>query len=130
MDTVMRISALAVAAAVSCCLIRTQNGALSLLLTLAASVAILLLAFHFLSPIMEVFGQLRTMTGLSDTATAPMLKVTGIGLLTQIAGSVCEDAQEKALSRAVEIGGTVLSLYASIPLLTAVLDLLEEILKG
>ena len=129
MDTVIRISAIAAAAAVSCCLIKTQNGAMSLILTLSASVAILLLSFRFLSPVMEVFGQLRTMTGLSDTATAPMLKVTGIGLLTQIASSVCEDAQEKALAQAVEIGGTVLSLYASVPLLTAVLELLEEILK-
>lgn len=130
MSTVVQIGALAIVAAVLCVLVRTHTGALAVLLSLCASVVILLLSFQFFSPILSVLRQLRELTGLDDAATAPMLKVAGIGILTQTAASICEDSGEKTLSRSVEIGGTVLSLYASLPLISAVLDLMKETLGG
>ena len=130
METVLQISALAVIAAVLCVVVRAQSGALAVLLSLCASVGIAFLAFRFLSPILSVIRQLRELTGLEQAATAPMLKAAGIGLLTQTAAAICEDSGEKALSRAVETGGTVLSLYVSLPLLSAVLELLKETLGG
>lgn len=130
MSTVVQIGALAIVAAVLCVLVRTHTGALAVLLSLCASVVILLLSFQFFSPILSVLRQLRELTGLDEAATAPMLKVAGIGILTQTAASICEDSGEKTLSRSVEIGGTVLSLYASLPLISAVLDLMKETLGG
>ncbi len=130
MGTVVQIGALAIVAAVLCVLVRTHTGALAVLLSLCASVVILLLSFQFFSPILSVLRQLRELTGLDEAATAPMLKVAGIGILTQTAASICEDSGEKTLSRSVEIGGTVLSLYASLPLISAVLDLMKETLGG
>ena len=130
MSTVVQIGALAIVAAVLCVLVRTHTGALAVLLSLCASVVILLLSFQFFSPILSVLRQLRELTGLDEAATAPMLKVAGIGILTQTAASICEDSGEKNLSRSVEIGGTVLSLYASLPLISAVLDLMKETLGG
>ena len=130
MSTVVQIGALAIVAAVLCVLVRTHTGALAVLLSLCASVVILLLSFQFFSPILSVLRQLRELKGLDEAATAPMLKVAGIGILTQTAASICEDSGEKTLSRSVEIGGTVLSLYASLPLISAVLDLMKETLGG
>ena len=130
MSTVVQIGALAIVAAVLCVLVRTHTGALAVLLSLCASVVILLLSFQCFSPILSVLRQLRELTGLDEAATAPMLKVAGIGILTQTAASICEDSGEKTLSRSVEIGGTVLSLYASLPLISAVLDLMKETLGG
>ena len=77
---------------------------------------------------MGVFDRLREMTGMVSSVTSPMLKVAGIGILIQIAGAVCEDAGERTLQQAVEIGGGILAAYASLPLLSAVIDLLEDTL--
>lgn len=95
MSTVVQIGALAIVAAVLCVLVRTHTGALAVLLSLCASVVILLLSFQFFSPILSVLRQLRELTGLDEAATAPMLKVAGIGILTQTAASICEDSGEK-----------------------------------
>lgn len=130
MEAVFQASSLAVVAAVLCLVVRQQEKPLALLLSLAACAAILLLALKFFSPVLKVVEQLRDLSGLNEAVTAPLLKVTGIGLLTQVAGSVCEDAEERALAKAVEIGGSVLSVYAALPLLSAALDLLEEMLGG
>ena len=130
MDTIFQISAIAVITAVCGCVVRQHAGSLSAVLSAAACIFILLLAFRFLRPILELIKRLEQLSGLSGTATAPMLKVAGIGILAQIAGGVCEDAGEASLNHAVQIGATVLSVYVSLPLMSAVLDLLEQILGG
>lgn len=130
MGTVVQIASLSVVAALLCVVVRENGKTLAMLLSLASCVGILLLALRFFAPVLSVVEQLRSLSGLNETVTAPLLKVTGIGLLAQVAGSVCEDAEERALAKAVEIGGSILSVYAALPLMTAVLDLLEEMLGG
>ena len=129
MDVFIQIAALAITATVCACVIRPLTPSLAVALTVFSCVVILLLSFRFFTPVIEVAEKLRTLSGLPTDATAPMLKAAAIGLLTQISGSVCEDAGEKTLQNAVQIGGSVLSVYVSLPLMTQVLDLLEEVLQ-
>lgn len=130
MDTALQLTSLAVVAAVLCLVVRQNGHPLALLLSLGACCILLLLSLRFFSPVLTVAERLRKLSGLNEAATAPVLKVTGIGLLTQLACGVCEDAEEKALAKAVEIGGGILALYAALPLVSSVLTLLEDMLGG
>ena len=126
MNTVVQVSIIAVLTSLACILLRKHAGEVSVLLSLSGVVLILLLAVRFLSPLFEVFQRLKNMADLMDEVTTPMLKVAGISLLTQITGAVCEEAGAATLSKAVSISGMVLAMYASLPLLLAVITLLEE----
>ena len=128
MEAVGKIVAAAMVAACFCLVVRTQSGVMGLLVSLIGSLAIFLFSFHFLEPFLELFQTIRDLTGLADSVTAPMIRVAGIGLLTQLAGTVCEDAGEKTLSKTVEIGGKILSIYTALPVLRAVIQLLEQML--
>lgn len=128
MNTVVQVSIIAVLTSLACILLRKHAGEVSVLLSLSGVVLILLLAVRFLSPLFEVFQRLKNMADLMDEVTTPMLKVAGISLLTQITGAVCEEAGAATLSKAVSISGMVLAMYASLPLLLAVITLLEETL--
>lgn len=130
MGTVLQVMSLAVVCAVLCVLVRERAAPLSMLLTLAICAGALVVMFRFFAPILEFVRRLRRLSGLSDAVTTPLLKVTGMGLLTQVAGGLCEDAGEKALARTVEICGSVFAVYISLPLMTAVVDLLESMLGG
>ena len=126
MNTVVQVSIIAVLTSLACILLRKHAGEVSVLLSLSGVVLILLLAVRFLSPLFEVFQRLKNMADLMDEVTTPMLKVAGISLLTQITGAVCEEAGTATLSKAVSISGMVLAMYASLPLLLAVITLLDE----
>ena len=121
---------LALVCACVCLALRGQNGAMAMLLSLCGCTLLYITAFGMLSPVMKLMEELRELSGLSDTVTAPMLKATGIGVAAQTAASVCEDAGEKALGKAVEICCSVMVLYVTIPLLSAVIALLKDILGG
>lgn len=130
MSTALQVISLAVVCAVLCVLLRERTGTLAMLLTLTVCVCALLVMFRFFTPILDFAARLRQLSGLSDSVTAPLLKVTGMGLLTQVACGLCEDAGEKALARTVEICGSVFAVYVSLPLMTAVVELLESMLGG
>ncbi len=130
METAAKLAALAMVAAVFCVLLRESGRVQAVLLSLVVCVGILITGIRFLSPIWSVLEQLRKLSGLDSGITAPLLKVAGIGLLTQAASGVCSDAGEGGLAKAVEVSGAVLGLYASLPLLSAVLVLLEKFLGG
>lgn len=123
-----QLAAIAIVATVMCCIVRDHASSLAIALSVTACVVILCLSLQFLTPVLDVIKRLQELTGLSGTAVGPMLKVAGIGILTQLCGTVCEDAGEKTLQNAVQTGGTFLCLYASIPLFSSVLDLLEDML--
>lgn len=129
MNAIFQVAALAVVTAICCCALRSNIGSLSIALSITACVLILILTFRFLKPIIDILDRIQDMTGMTAAVFAPLVKVVGIGFLAQIAGAICEDAGEKTLHRAVEIAGSILSVYVSLPLLSAVLELLEELLN-
>ena len=130
MELSWKITALALVAVVLCVLIRENQKPLSVLLSLLSCVGILLLAVVFLEPVLEVFRKLTALSGVDDEIISPMLKVAGVGLLTQISAAICHDAGEGALGKTVELCGTILAMYVSLPLLLAVLELVENMMGG
>ena len=130
MDSMIKIAAVAILAAVLCLLLRQNEKAMALGVSVLSCVAVLLLGVRFFQPIWAVIQKLEELSGLSGSVTKPLFKVVGIGILTQVAGSVCSEAGEGALAKAVEISGTVLAVYVSLPLLTSVLSLVEKLIGG
>lgn len=111
-------------------MLRKTNHELGILLTLAACVLIGLLLLKLAEPIVEFMAKLRNLAGLDKTLTEPILKTIGIGLMTQIGATVCADAGENAIAKMIEVCGGALALYVSLPLLEAVLSLIDTMSGG
>ncbi|MBO2527052.1 MAG: stage III sporulation protein AD [Clostridiales bacterium] len=111
-------------------MLKKNSHELALLLTLAACVLIGLLLVQLAEPVIEFLAKLRNIAGLDKTLTEPMLKTIGIGLITQIGATVCSDAGENAVARLIEVCGGILALYISLPLMEAVLSLIDTMSGG
>ena len=128
MTSLFRLAALAVVVSVLSLTLRRQSADWSMLLSLAGCVAAAGLIMEQAGPLTRLFARLAEKTELPVTLTAPLFKAAGMGLLTQIAAAVCQDAGQSALAKLVELGGGVLCIIVSLPLLEAVLALIESML--
>ncbi len=128
MDTAFRLSAMLLTAALLTLVIKKQSPELSLVLTLAACVAAAALLFSWLKPVLSLAASLAARAELEDRLAAPLWKCLGLGLLTEMTASACTDAGQTALAKLAELGGGLLCLVVSLPLLQAVLALIEELL--
>lgn len=128
MSGIIRIAALAVAAALCGAVVRKQAPEIALVLALAAGTALLLSCIEGLSAVLGLIEELTDAAGLSAAAVKPVVKVAGIGIVTKIAADICRDAQQGGLASFVETSGTFIALFAVAPLLTWVLDAIVGLL--
>ncbi len=128
MDDFLRVLVLALAAMTAILALRSRLGEFVPVLAALACAALLTFAVSRLRPVLDLLERLETMTGVGSTILAPVFKTALIGILTSIAAGVCADSGEKSIASMVELCGTVMALYLSAPLVTAVLELLADLL--
>lgn len=101
---------------------------MGLLLGMAVCAMAALAAVEYLQPVTELLRSLEELGGLDGPLVTILLKAVGIGLLTEIAGMVCADSGNASLGKALQLLGTAVILWMSIPLFTALLELIQEIM--
>ena len=128
MSGVAKIAAAAVAAALCAVVVRRQSPEIALALGVGACALIVLSCSEALEAAVGLADKLAQAGGLSAQVVEPVLKTAGIAIVTRLAADFCKDAKEGGLASAVELGGTALALGAALPLMTAVLDVLSQLL--
>ena len=128
MDDVLRLSAMAVLSCLLILTIKKQSPELGMILSLCACAIGAGFLLEAVRPILLLAETLAEKAGLSSELSAPLWKCLGLGLLTELSAGLCADAGESALAKLVELGGSILCLAVSLPLLQAVLAMIEELL--
>ena len=111
-------------------LLKKRSGELALLLTLTACVVVALILVKMTQPVLDFLSKLRDLAGLDNELMIPMLKTIGIGLLTQICANICADAGESSIAKLIELCGGILAVYVALPLLEAVIQMIETMGGG
>ena len=124
----IKVAAAAVAAALCAVVVRRQSPEIALALGIGACALLVLSCSGALESVMELADGLARAGGLSPQVVEPVMKTAGIAIVTRLASDFCKDAKEGGLASAVELSGTALALAAALPLMTAVLDVLTQLL--
>ena len=128
MNDMMKFAVLAVTSALCAVSIRKQVPEISMVLAMTAGILILCACLGKISEVLSALRMFAEYGGISETLLVPVLKVTGIAVVTNIAAEICRDAKEGGLAGIVETAGTVLGLLAALPLAGSVLSLLSRLL--
>lgn len=123
----IRLSVLALAAAISALVLRKYHPEYALLVAVLGCVLGAVLLLTLASPLFSLIRKLAALTEKQDELLAPLLKCVGIGLMTQITSALCLDAGEAALAKITELGGSLLCILAALPLLEEVLELIRTL---
>lgn len=97
-------------------------------LILGVCAMVVLAAMEYLKPIVQFFDKLQSMGKLNEQMLSVLIKVTGIGILSEIAGTICTDSGNAALGKSLQIMATAVILWLSIPVMSELLSLIEKIL--
>lgn len=128
MDTFFRTSAGVLVAVILALTLEKQSKDVAMLLTAFVCCMVAVVATSFFQPVVTFLQSLLSIGALSSASLAPLLKITGIALVTQIASMVCADAGSNALAKALEFLGSAVILSLSIPIFNTLLQLVQKIL--
>ena len=123
-----KIAAAAVTAALFGTVVRRGSPELALLLTVTAGVWILTAVLDGLGAAAAMAERLAQLAQMDAAVAGPVLKTVVVALVTRITAEICRGAGEGGLAAFVETAGTILALTAALPLMAAVLTMLEDLL--
>lgn len=128
MESVVRLAAAAVAAALCAVVVKQHAREVGAVLALAAVALLLGAALGAIEEVRALADELGELIGLSPAVLAPVLKTVGIAILTRIAAELCRDAGEGGIAAAAETAGAAAAVLTALPLLRAVLSTITGLL--
>ncbi len=108
-------------------LVRSVKGEFALPLSVCLSVMLAGVALAAATPLIEYINNLaKPYTG---GYLSLMLKAVGISLVTSTSADICRDSGENAIASKVELLGKCEILALSLPLITAMAELIAKVLE-
>ena len=98
----------------------------ALYVSILAGIFILVLSISQISGVINLLKSLASKANINSEFLGIILKITGIAILTEFAVSICQDSGESSIANKIDIGGKVMIITISIPIISS---LLETILK-
>ncbi len=109
-------------------IIRQYKPEFTLYVSLLAGALILLFLMDKMGGIIDLLTTLSNKTVINNEFLVLLIKITGIAFLTEFAVSICKDAGESAIANKIDMGGKVIIVSMSIPIISSLLETVIEIL--
>ena len=110
-------------------LILAKHGKdMSVIISVAVCCMLATALMQYIEPVIVLINRMQRISNLDSQMLQTILRAVGIGLLAEITSLICADAGNAALGKSLQLLSCGVVLWLSIPLLTELMDLIEEIL--
>ena len=123
-----KILGIGFAGALSALSVKEYKPDLALCIGCATAVTIFLALLSQIGYVIDLVSLLASHLAVDTEYIGIILRIIGISYLTRFGSALCHDAGQQAISQKIELAGRVMIVVTSIPILTAVLNLLIGIL--
>lgn len=105
-----------------------QDKMFTMVLSVSGCILICGITAAYFTPIIRFLRALEDLGNLRSDMLEILLKAVGIGLVSEIASVVCSDGGNAGLAKMIQLVGSVVILWLSIPVFQALMDLIQTIL--
>jgi stage III sporulation protein AD len=117
-----------VLAVIMCLVLAKQGKEMSVLLTVAVCSIVGISGIRLTEPVIQFMQTLQHSGNLNTELFSILLKVVGIGLITQIASTICADAGNASLGKILQYLACIVILCLCLPLMESLMALVETVL--
>ena len=89
---------------------------------------ILLSSLETFKNIIDFINRLSNKSNISNDFIKLLIKITSISILLEFAISICKDSGESAIANKIDLGGKIIVISMSIPVISTMLNGLLELL--
>ncbi|HBP44155.1 MAG TPA: hypothetical protein DD621_05805 [Clostridiales bacterium] len=125
---IFKIVALGILICIVIIIVKQIKPEFAILVLIAGSVVMLCYLFNYFTNILGVFDKIISKTGINAELFAIILKIVGIGYLIEFAANICTDSGNPAIADKIVLGGKLMILTVSMPIITNLLNIIVELL--
>jgi len=109
-------------------IIKQYKPEFAVYVSLIAGAIILTMTFSKISGIIDLINSLSSKVSIHKEFITLLIKITGIAILTEFAVSICKDTGESAIANKIDMGGKVVMVSMSVPIIAGLLETIMKIL--
>lgn len=125
---IIKIIGIGLIALIIIVILKQYKPEFAMYVSLGAGILIFAIIATKLSGIIDVLKNLASKSSINSGFLVLLIKITGIAILTEFAVSVCKDSGESAIASKVDLGGKVIIISMSIPIMSSLLETIIKIL--
>ena len=125
---IIKIIGVSLIAIIIAVIIKQYKPEFAVYLSIATGVIILLICTNYLANIINLIETLASKTNINVQFIKILIKITGIAILTEFAVSICKDSGETAIASKTEIGGKIIIISMSMPIIEALINTITKVL--
>jgi len=119
---IFTIVTVGIIAAVLAVILKREHPSAALMVSIAASVLIFIMIIPELASVINLIRRLSTFIDLGAGHVTTVLKIIGIAYAAEFGSQICVDAGESAIASKIELGGKVLIMAVSAPIIISLVD--------
>ncbi len=123
---IIKIISISLITVVISSIIKQYRSDISLLINICGAVLVVLLSLDGIGEIIDGIINISDTVKVSQTIINPLIKVLGIGYITEFSADIADDAGNKSISSKIIFGGKIAICAVALPI---IIDMLNAILS-
>ncbi len=124
MEVIIKIIGLALVVTICVIIVKQTKPELAMLVGVAGSVILLFYIIDLLQQVFGLFDYILQNTGLDSDLFLVLLKIVGVGYLTEFGANICSDAGNSQMSSKVLLAGKLSIFLLAIPIIKNLIDII------
>ena len=126
---IVKIIAIGFITIIATIILKQVKPELAIFSSIAGGIIIIFLVLDSVSNVFESFKALAMRTGLNSSLFKSVLKVVGIGYLTEFGSNVCLDAGSSSIADKITFAGKITILVLCMPIINNLIEMIIEIMQ-
>lgn len=126
---IIKIIGVGFVTALTAILLKSGKPELSFAVTVAGVIIILIFVFDMVKDSLSVFEEIKNMSGISDVLIRQLLKIIGIGYLTEFASGILDDFGSKSIADKIVFGGKAAIFVLALPIIKSLMELIVSFIS-
>lgn len=126
---IFKIIGVAFVTAITAILLKSTKPELSFAVTVTGVIIILVFVADMLQNTVNIIAAIANLTGIENGLVKILLKIVGVGYLTEFSAGILNDFGSNAVADKVILGGKLTILILSLPIIEGVLKLVSGFLE-
>jgi stage III sporulation protein AD len=125
---IVKIIGVALLSVIIILILKQYRPEFAMYVSILAGAIIILMSVGKVEGIINLLTSIANSTKVNGQFLEILLKITGIAFLTEFAVSVCKDSGETAIASKVDLGGKIIIIAISVPIISSLLETVIEVL--
>ena len=126
---ILKIIGIGFITSITAILLKGTKPELAFAVTITGIIVILLYIVDALKGTLEIFTSISQMTGVENSVLKILLKIVGVGYITEFGAGILQDFGSSSLADKVSLAGKIAIVLLAMPILESLLSLIKGFLS-